>query len=122
MKIIQSEQEFNNKWNIHKTVQEAVKSAHLEPSPETKERLVALEVNQKNIMDKLEEMNISNKEAHNGIVEMIVKIEDKLDKALEKKANKWVEVLVIWVGRSIGVGLLAVIGGLIIKAIIHFNG
>lgn len=126
------EKEFNKKWKLHKVVQEAVQTSHFEPSSETRERLVFLETNQKNLMDKLEENQILNEKSHEHILQSmkefhdstnyaISQITEKLDKALEKKADKWVQVLIVWLGYTIGTGLLAVLGGLIIKSIIHFN-
>lgn len=112
-----NESQLNKKWNMHKVIQEAVLTAHLEPSPETKERLAILETNQKNMMDKLIESIKDNKESHEGIINMIVGIEAKLDKALEGKANKWVERVLTWLGISIGGGLISYLGYLLIKLI-----
>jgi hypothetical protein len=132
---MKSVQEFNKKWDMHKTIQEAVSKAHIEPSPETRERLVALEVNNKNIMEQLEKNQIDNEKSHASIMQSlkefhdstnlaIGQITDKLDKALEKKADietQWAESFLKWAGAIIGTGLLAVVGGLIIKAIIYFR-
>ena len=125
------ETEFDKKWNSR--YKEHVSRSHELPSPETRERLVALEVNQTNIMEKLEANQIENEKAHDRIMQSLKEFHDttnyaigeisnKLDKALEKKADKWVQTVVTWLGYTIGTGLLAVVGGLIIKAIIHFNG
>lgn len=116
-----NENELNKKWDTHKVVTEAIKSAHLESAPETRERLLALEINQTNIMEKLNEFQLDNKEQHSAIIKSLKDMENKLDTALEKKADKWVQTLMVWLGRTIGVGILATLGGIIIKAIIHFQ-
>ena len=47
------EEELLKKWDIHRIIQEAVKSSHYEPSSETKSRLKLLEDNQKKFMEKM---------------------------------------------------------------------
>ena len=39
----------------------------------------------------------------------------------DHKANKWVEVFLLWAGAIIGAGLLTFLGSLIYKAIIAFK-
>jgi len=73
---------------------------------EEKERIAILETNHKNIMEKIEE-----------ILEKVDNLEKKLDCALDKKANIWVEKVLIWLGIIIGTGILGYIGSLIIKVI-----
>lgn len=100
---------WDKKWDIHKVVQEAIKSSHNEPSPETKERLVALEINLNNMMEKLEQSIQDNKEAHSAIMDSIKSFEEKLDIAIGKKADKWVEKVLIWAGMTIGAGVLTLV-------------
>ena len=69
-------------------------------------RIAVLETNQNNIMEKLD-----------SIVARFDKFEEKLDKALEKKADKWVEKVLTWLGLVVGSGILAYLGSIIIKAI-----
>ena len=104
-----NEQTLNKKWDIHKVVTEAIQSAHIEPSPETRERLTSLEVNQQNFMDKLQEFQNDNKEAHNAIMTVVSKLDEKLDKALEKKANKWTETAWIWAFSVVGAASLTMV-------------
>lgn len=111
------EKELNEKWNIHKIVQEAVKSSHSQSAPETRERLLALELTSKNFMDSFEEFKINNEKGHQSIIEAVEKLEHKLESALEEKANIWVETLIKWIGGIIGLGLLGYFGTLIIKLI-----
>ena len=124
------EQELNAKWNIHKVVQEAINSSHPEPAPETRERLAKLETNQQNFMDKLEENQIANEKAHERLMSSITEfhavtnnslkgMEEKLDRALDKKANIWVEKVLIWLGAVIGVGLIGYLGTLLVRVIEH---
>lgn len=62
-----------------------------------KERILVLEANQKNIMEKID-----------SIIERFDRFEEKLDCALEKKANKWVENAISWTAYTvIGAVLLA---------------
>lgn len=77
---------------------------------ETQEIEIALlKQNQQTIMEKLVEFQESNREQHEDIRALLKSMEDKLDRALEKKANKWVETGFIW-GLSCGgvvfIGLL----------------
>ena len=105
-----NEQELNDKWSIHKIIQEAIKTSHNEPSPETRERLKALEVSQQNFMQE-------NKEQHQMIMEAVSKLDSKLDKALETKAGKWVETFIVSAGAIIGTGLIGYLGTLLVKLI-----
>ena len=77
-----NEEEFDKKWTpIYKG---HVNHLHDEPSPETRERLKALEVTQNNIMDYLKE----NKEEHKELFNIVEDIDKKLDNALVGKADK----------------------------------
>ena len=62
------EEELNNKWNIHKVVQEAMRTAHIEPSPQT-----LLE------LSNLKKDMASNNEAHKLIMDKIDKFGEKLE-------------------------------------------
>lgn len=74
------------------------------------ERIATLEANHKNIMEKVEE-----------ILGRFDKLEEKIDSALEKKADKVVVDRILsvayWVGGIIGTGLLSYLGYLIVKLI-----
>ena len=127
-----SEQELNKKWDFKKIIEEVAKTSHYNPSPETRERLTALEVSQKllmeenskehqaiiqsneksqlAIMESLSNFHVSNKEAMDAM-------NDKLDKALESKAGVWVEKVIIWTTIAIATGILGYFGTLIIKVI-----
>lgn len=77
---MKTEEEFNKKWEpIYKE-----RINHEEPSPETRERLKALEINQENIMDYLKE----NKEEHKELFGLVRGMDTKLDDALKSKADK----------------------------------
>jgi len=67
-------------------------------SPET--RIALLENNQDVIMEKLED-----------IIKRFDKFEEKLDKALEKKADVWVEKALFW--------LLYTVAGIIVLALMY---
>lgn len=73
---------------------------HPHSAPETKERLQALEINQTNFMEQ-------NSREHAEIKKLIAEIKQDIKEALEGKANKWVERVLIWVGLSIGAGIIA---------------
>jgi seryl-tRNA synthetase len=62
-------------WNIKADIQEALK--HSKSSPETRERLVKLETNQKNLMQEIQE-----------IKKLIGDLTTKVECAFEKKADK----------------------------------
>lgn len=84
------EQKLNDKWENRKLIEETVKSMnlHTEPAPETREKLAILFTNQANLMEKLQESIDSNKEEHQGLRELIKEINNKLDSAINKKADK----------------------------------
>jgi hypothetical protein len=117
MKEEQELKKLNAKWDLHKVVQNAVNAAHINPSPETRERLTILETNNKNIMDKMEEFQIQNKESHQQIIEAVNKLESKLDCAIEKKAGKWVEKVIWGVIIFLMTGVFGYIGSVIIRTI-----
>jgi hypothetical protein len=74
-------------------------------------RLSLQELTSKTIMDKLDEFQIDNKEQHQAITRALENFELKLDKALEGKANVWVEKAFSW--------LLYSIGGIIVAALMY---
>jgi hypothetical protein len=113
------EKQFDKKWDSR--YKERVENSHTSPSPETRERLKALEITQANIMEKLEELQQSSKESHNALLEAIQKLEAKVDNALEKKAGVWVEKVLYSIGGFIGFGFLSYLGKLIYDATIHIN-
>jgi len=104
-----NENDLDKKWDISRIVQEAVKTAHYDPAPETRERLTALETRQKMFME-------TNTKEHQDIFEAITAIEAKLDKALEGKADKApvekllvdVELLKSWYWKMLGIGIVIV--------------
>lgn len=100
--------DIDKKWTDRKLIEETIRSMslHSEPAPETRERLVKLETNHNNIMEKIEE-----------ILKRFDNFETKLDCALEKKANVWVEKVIVWLGIFIGAGVLTYFGSLIVKVI-----
>lgn len=75
-----------------------------------KTRIAILETNHINIMDKID-----------SIIERFDKFEEKLDVALEKKADKEtvnrIQAIINWFGVVIGSGILGYIGLQIIKVI-----
>lgn len=77
---------------------------HIYPSPETRERLTKLEVNQTNYMEQ-------NTKEHKEIKVLIMEIKKDLKDAINTKANKWVEDAIKWVAyTTIGAMILGVIG------------
>lgn len=117
MKHPQTNEEFDKKWNpIYK---EKINLAHDSPSPETRERLTALEINQQNIMEKLIEFQEDNKEQHNKIVDSLNKLEQKLDSAIEKKADKTevdrIRGIIQWVSYTIIGGVIVALLALVLK-------
>ena len=81
-----------------------------EQESKTRERLAVLETKQCDIMDKLD-----------NILERFEEFEAKLDKALEKKANKWVETYTIWFLVFFATGVLGYIGSVLLKAMNHLQ-
>lgn len=129
---IKRTKELNDKYEHIYNEKYAGKNSHNEPSPETRERLKALEILQQTFMDKLEQSIQDNKEAHSEIIkeaeikhksllEMMLKIEEKLDTALEKKAGIWTEKVLIGFGVIVATGLLGWLGSLIIETFKHIQ-
>lgn len=87
----------------------------------TQTRIALLEQNHKTLMDLFKTYSEENAKQHENILQSLIAMQDKLDKALEKKADKWVEGILKWLGIFIGSGVLAYIGSLIIKAITHLQ-
>ena len=46
---------------------------------------------------------------------------DKIDLISDNKANKWVEILLVWLGGAIGLGLITWLGTLVYKATIQLQ-
>ena len=69
-------------------------------------RIAVLETNQTNIMEKLE-----------ALAKRFDSFEEKLDRALDKKANVWVERVFTWFLGAVGLGLIGFVGNLIYKLI-----
>lgn len=88
-----------------------------ETSMETRERLVKLETNHANVMEKIDELKNDIRESNDTLLGALEKLENKLDLALEKKANVWVEKVLIWFLIFFATGVLSYIGMLIIKLI-----
>jgi len=118
-----TDKDFNKKWNTRKIIEETIRTfpSHLQPTPETKERLLILEINQENLMNELKQLNIENKDQHKGIMDIVIRLEEKLDKALEKKANKWVEKAITGFVVLVLSGMASYIGMIIYKSIIYLN-
>lgn len=125
-----NEQELNEKWDIHKVVDEAVRGAlnYGESSRASAIAIAQLETNYINMDKKLDDNQILNEKAHEAIMtsmkefhlstnSSLKEMNDKLDKALEKKADVWVERFMIWAGIIIGGGILGYVGSLLIKVI-----
>lgn len=105
------EEDFDKKWE--KIYFEHIdKNLHTQTAPETLKRLgeqdkqiAVLSTNHCNIMEKLDE-----------IVDRFNNFENKLDKALEKKADVWVEKAVSWAGYTVvGSVILALLALVITK-------
>lgn len=77
-------------------------------------KIQALELNQKSMAEKFDDLKETINVRFDKFEEMIKEIKDN-------KANKWVEVFLLWAGAIIGAGLLAFLGNLIYKAIIAFK-
>ena len=100
--------QWNMKKNIQKMVDESIRTSHTEPSPETRERLIKLET--------CMEQNVKD---HQELKELILGIKTDLKDALETKAGRWVEKVIIWTGIAIGGTLVAFITWLIKDGAIH---
>ena len=83
----------DERWEQYK---HTMTEEHLKPSPETRERLKALEVNNKNIMDEIRE-----------IKDLIKELKFDLKQALNTKANKWTEKVLLWAGLAIGGAIIS---------------
>ena len=82
-------------------------------------KIATLELNQKNIMEELQRFNLENKEQHSEILSFIVRLEEKLDIALEKKANKWMEKAMVGTVVFVLTGFASYLGVLIVQTMLH---
>ena len=81
----------------------------------TQTRIALLEQNHKTIMEQFKNYSEENTRQHIEVKEMIMAIDDKLQLALDKKANKWVETSWTWVLYTVGGILITAFMWLIIK-------
>ena len=96
-----TEHEYQENWNTRKIIEETMKSFHSEPSPETRERLKALETQQKFMVDEISE-----------IKQLVKGLDTKLDNVIQNKADKeevktlWKKMdnLVVWKAYMMGIG------------------
>lgn len=96
-----TDEEFNKKWNIHKIVQEAMKTSHSEPAPETRERLAILDTNQKFMVQEITEI----KKLVEGLdTKLNTVIENKADKKEVDELYKTVEDLKSWKIKLVAIG------------------
>ena len=73
-------------------------------------KLALLENNQKIIMEQFRQFDENNTKAHEQMLDIFTKLEEKIDKALEKKADVWVEKAVSWAAYTIiGIVLIALV-------------
>ena len=84
-------------------------------------KIATLELNQKNIMEEIQRSNADNKEQHNEILAFIVRLDEKLDVALEKKANKWVERAIVGTVVFVLTGFASYLGVLIVQTMLHME-
>lgn len=82
------EEELLKKWDVHQIIQEAIRTAHTTPSPETINRLKTLEDTQTIFMDKLDNLKEDIQEISISIAELPEKIFDKAD---HRYASKEIE-------------------------------
>lgn len=103
---------LNEKWEMHSVIQQAIKTAHQEPSPETRRRLQTLEDNQNKFMDKLD--NLGSK-IENLSIDIAKMPEIILEKADARYASKTSEKVVYGMVGAIVLGVLYAILELVIK-------
>ena len=70
-------------------------------------QIAVLENQMKNIAKQVDEGFSNNTMEHKEIVSLF-------EKAMEKKADRWVQNVVIWIGATLGIAILGAIMGLIL--------
>ena len=84
-------------------------------------KIALLEQNQKTIMEQFKTYSKENEEQHTKISETVLRMEEKLDYALDKKAGKWVEKAIIGFIIFILTGLGGYLGTIIYKLILSME-
>lgn len=79
----------------------------------------------KNQEDKFHLMFEHNTQEHLGLKESMnenfAEIKELIQEIKDNKANKWVEVLLVWLGGAMAIGLITWLGSLVYKATITFK-
>ena len=81
-------EELNDKWKLHEVIQEALKTAHIAPSPETTQRLKVLEAHHNIFMDKLDKMADQINKISIDIAELPEKIFERGDDRYASKVTE----------------------------------
>ncbi len=80
-----------------------------------------LQINQNTMAEALKDFKKENGERFDKVDKSFDEIKDLIKEVANGKANKWVEIFLLWAGAIIGAGLLTFLGSLIYKAIIAFK-
>lgn len=84
-------------------------------------KINSLEINQKTMAEALKDFKKENGERFDKVDKSFDEIKELIKEVANGKANKWVEIFLLWAGAIIGAGLLTFLGSLIYKAIITFK-
>lgn len=71
-------------------------------------QIAVLETQMKNVIEKVDEGFSNNSKEHKELLALF-------EKALEKKADRWVQQVIIWAGSVVGVAILGALMTLILK-------
>jgi len=71
-------------------------------------QIAVLETQMKQIAKQVDEGFSNNSKEHKDIIELF-------EKAMEKKADKWVQQVIVWAGSIVGVAILGSLMTLILK-------
>jgi len=84
-------------------------------------KINSLEINQKTMAENLKELKDDVKLGFDKNDKSFDEIKLLIKEVASGKANKWVESVIVWVGATIGIGVLGFLGKLIYQAINAFN-
>jgi len=106
------EEELLKKWDIHRVIQETIKTAHIQSAPETLARLKLLEDNQKRFMEKIESLE----DKVDKLAVSIASLPDDIFKrADERYASKTAERAIYALVGALCLGIVYVIINSVVK-------
>ena len=98
--MTREENELNEKWAIHKVIQEAMKTSHIQSSPET--------------LRLFDEMKINHENSHKEILLKIQELSDKIEPVLKLQATaQGFAQVTLWISKYIAMPAIIILGAIL---------